>query len=154
VPLTINKPPQTEAETAKLAKSPLLPDGTYAAHIREARDDKSKRSGRDMIVLTIVVLDAEGNERILLVYLHTASAALLLLRHACISVGAEAEFSAGRITPELFPGHDVRVIIGTEKKGKWPARNVVLDMLPADGSAVAVPGTVPGTVTPLVRIAS
>ena len=70
------------------------------------------------------------------VYLHTASAALLLLRHTCVAVGAEAEFSEGRITAELFPGHDVRVVIGTERKRGWQPRNVILDVLPAEASSV------------------
>jgi hypothetical protein len=136
MPLTLNKPP-SEAEAAKLAAKPaLMPDGVCPAHIRDARDDQAKKSGRDMIVATFVVLDAEGIEREIPVYLNTSNAGILLLRHTCIAVGAEAKFNAGSISAEDFPGHDVRVRIGTERKRGWPARNVILDVMPAESAGV------------------
>ena len=136
MPLNIPKPP-TEAEAAKLAEKPApMPDGVYPAHITRAHEDRAKKSGRDMIVATFVVLDAEGNEREIPVYLNTSNAGLLLLRHACIAVGAEAKFNAGTISAEDFPGHDVRVVIGTERKRGWAARNVILDVMPAESAGV------------------
>jgi hypothetical protein len=135
VPLTLSKS-FTEEDVAKLAKPVLLADGTYAGQVRGARETKAQKSGRDMIVITIIVVDSDGNERELPVYLHTGNAGLQLLRHACVACNAELKFNAGLISAEDFPGHDVRVVVGTEKKGKWPARNVVLDILPADTADV------------------
>jgi hypothetical protein len=138
MPLNIPKPP-TEAEAAKLAAKPsLMADGVYPAHIARAYEDKSKKQ-RDMIVATFVVLDAEGNEREILVYLNTSNAGILLLRHAAVSIGAEARFNAGSISAEDFPGHDVRVQIGTERKRGWPARNVILDVMPVEAAGVVTP---------------
>lgn len=139
LPLTLNKPP-TEAEAAKLAEKPkLMPDGVVPARISRAREDQAKKSGRDVIVATFVVRDADGNEREIPVYLNTSNAGLLLLRHTCIAVGAEAKFNAGSISAEDFPGHDVRVVIGTERKRPWPARNVILDVMPAESAGVVTP---------------
>jgi hypothetical protein len=151
MPLNIPKPP-TEEEAAKLAKPVQLPDGVYPARITEAWDQDAKKSGRPMIVVRVRVLDAEGNEREILVYLNASNAGLLLLRHACVACNAELKFNAGVVSAEDFPGHDVMVVIGTERKGKWPARNVILDMLPAEAAGV-VPLRAAG-VTPLARNAS
>lgn len=136
MPLNLNKAPQTEAETARLAKSTIMPDGTYAAHFGEAWDDKGKKTGRAMIVVPVVVTDAEAIDHEMPLYLHTATAVLLLLRHACVAVGAEAEFNAGTISAESFSDRNVRVVIGTERKRGWRPRNVILDVLPLESADV------------------
>jgi hypothetical protein len=133
--LTLKKPPASDEEAAKRSKPPLLPDGVYLAFILAALDALSKKN-RAMIVLTILVRDEAGNEREIPIYLTTADAGLTMLRHCCIAVGALDAFNQGAIESSLFPGHDVRVLIGTEKKAKWPARNVVLDVLPPETTSV------------------
>jgi hypothetical protein len=138
MPLNIPKPP-TEAEAARLAAKPKpMPDGVVPARIERAHEDKSKKQ-RDMIVATFVVLDAEGNEREITVYLNTSNAGILLLRHACTAIGAEEKFNAGSISAEDFPGHDVLVRIGTERKKGWQPRNVILDVMPAESAGVVTP---------------
>jgi hypothetical protein len=135
MPLTLKKP-FTEADVAKLAKPVLLPDGPRPARITEAWDAEAKKSGRAMIVAKTLVLDDEGNEREILIYLNTSNAGLLLLRHMCLACDAIEAFDAGEIKASLFPGRDVVVLIGTQKQGKWPARNVILDVLrPASAEA-------------------
>src|SRR5689334_17834699 len=96
MPLTLRRPPSTEEEAAQRAKPVLLPDGTYPAHIRDARDAVSKKN-RPMIVPTFVVTDEAGNERELPLYLNTSDAGLLVLRHTCSAVGAIEAFEAGEI---------------------------------------------------------
>jgi hypothetical protein len=112
-----------------------MPDGVRTGHIAEATDTRTKK-GKPMTVLTVIVCDDAGNERQIPIYLTESDAGLTMLRHCCISVGALDAFSQGAIESSLFPGHDVRVLIGTEKKGKWPARNVVLDVLPPETTSV------------------
>jgi hypothetical protein len=136
MPLVIKKPPQTEEETAKRSKRDLLLDGTYLAHISAAWNTEAKKTGRPLIAATVLVRPAENDEREITLYLNTSDAGLLLLRHTCLAVNALAAFEAGEIEASLFPGHDLRVVIGTEKKGKWPARNVILDVLPASSAGV------------------
>jgi hypothetical protein len=143
MPLTLKKS-FTEADVAKLAKLVLLPDGPRPARITEAWDAEAKKSGRPMIVAKALVLDEEANEREILIYLNTSNAGLLLLRHMCLACDAIEAFDAGEIKASLFPGHDVLVLIGTEKKGRWPARNVITDVLPPASAGVVTPLRVAG----------
>jgi hypothetical protein len=138
--LKISKPlSRKEAEEA--SKPMLLPDGYYLARILDALERLSKNN-RPMIVLRTGVSDAAGNERELPVYLNDSRMGSLLLRGACEAIpGGLAAYEAGAIEAGLFFGHQVRVQIGTERKRGWPARNVILAVMPAEESA--------GIVTPL-----
>jgi hypothetical protein len=121
----------------KLANSDLLTDGVYSARIQEAYE-ATARSGRPMIVAKLAVRDADGNvARKISLYLDTSSDGLIL-RHTAVACHAESKFNAGSVSAEDLVGHDVLARIGTAKKGKWPARNVILDVLPAEDPA-AVP---------------
>jgi hypothetical protein len=126
----------TADDVAKLAKPVRLKDGVYPARISEAWDQEAKKSKRPMIVVKFIVLDVEGNEREILLYLNTSDAGLQILRQTCIACDALDAFDSLEIEAALFPGHDVRVQICTEKNGKWPARSVIRDVLPAEESAV------------------
>jgi hypothetical protein len=142
--LTIKKPlSRSEAEEA--AKPTLMDDGIYPAEFREATERLSK-TNRPMIVLTAVVLDATRQERELPIYLNDSRMGSLLLRTACEAVpGGLAAYEAGTIEASLFAGHHGRVQIGTERKRGWPARNVILAVMPAEeSSGVVTPFRVAG----------
>ncbi|HSZ12364.1 MAG TPA: hypothetical protein VK759_09315 [Rhizomicrobium sp.] len=125
----------TEETATNLANPVVVPDGEYPAELRGARIAEAKKSGREYIAAMAALVDAKGNEREIPLFLNTSNAGLLLLMHTARAVGAEAKFTAGSIGPEDIKG-PVRVVVGTEKKGKWPARNVILDVLPASSAGV------------------
>jgi hypothetical protein len=135
MPLTLKKP-FTDEEIEKLANPVVLKDGTYSGEFRDAHETEGKKSGRLMIRATAAVFDDEGNEHEIPIYLHTANAALRLLLHTVRAVGAEAKFKAqSSISAEDIKG-PARFVVGTEKKGRWPARSVILDVLPVDSADV------------------
>jgi hypothetical protein len=102
-----------------------------------------------MIRATAAVIDAEGHEHEIPIFLHTANAGLRLLFNTARACGAEAKLRAQSISADDIKG-PVRFQVGTEKARKgFPARNVILDVMPLEEAA-----GVPGVVTPLVRIAS
>jgi hypothetical protein len=128
---------RTEAEAHSVSRRKLL-SGWHDARITEAIEKPSKR-GNDMIELTIMVPDGDGNERTFRDYLTDTALGAVKLRHACEGVGALERFEAGEIAPEDFvnPGA-VRVKLGVEKKRGYPDRNVIEDYA-ASSAAPVVP---------------
>ena len=103
--------------------------------------DRAARAifGKPMIENLVSVPDAEGNgERQLRDWLlPTSNLGALKFRHCCESVGALAQYEAGSIAAEDFPGNDVRVKIGIKKQRGYPDSNVIEDYAaPADSSVV------------------
>jgi hypothetical protein len=117
---------RSEDEAKRASSRNLLKPGMHDARITEAVEKESK-AGNDMIVLTVVVRDAAGDERTLTDWLTDSSLGALKLRHAAEACGALDRYSAGEINQSDFPGHDVRVKIGVEKKRGFEPRNVILD---------------------------
>lgn len=137
MPLNVAKFP-TDEELEKLATQGPTKDGTYSGVIRGSHETESKRSGRLMIRSTAAFLDDEGNEREIAFYLHTANAALKLLLHTARACGVEAKLKAGSISAEDIQG-PARFVVGTEpKRGRFAARNVILDVLPPETTSVVL----------------
>ena len=125
---------RTESQ-AQSASRPVLLSGWHEARIVEAIEKPSKR-GNDMIEITVGVRDAEGNERTFLDWLTDTPLGAVKLRHACEAVGALARYESGEIGQADFPGHDVRVKIGIEKKRGYPDRSVIEDYAVSSASPV------------------
>ena len=108
----------TEAQAQKESTRKLLSAGWKDGEITDALEKPSKR-GNDMIELSVMIRDAQGNEeRSLRDWLTNTSLGAAKLRHACAAVGALAKYEAGEIGRADFPGHTVRVKIGI-KKNPW-----------------------------------
>lgn len=118
--------PRTEIEAQKVSHRALLHAGWHDGRITEALEKPSKR-GNDMIELTVIVLDADGNERTLRDWLLDSGPGALKLRHAAEAVGAMPQYEAGELTQADFPGHDVRVKISIEKRRGFPDANRIDD---------------------------
>lgn len=80
-----------------------------------------------MIELTIIVPDAQGNERTLHDWLTNSSLGALRLRHAAAACGALPKYEAGEIDQGDFPGHDVRVKVSIAKQRGYPDKNKIED---------------------------
>jgi hypothetical protein len=126
---------RSEAEAAKASSRKLLKAGMHDGRITEAIEKPSK-AGNDMIELVVVVPDADGNERTLRDWLTDSTLGALKLRHAAEAVGALARYDAGEIDQSDFPGHDVRVKIGIEKRRGYPDTNRIEDYAPAAAARV------------------
>jgi hypothetical protein len=124
--MPINFNPHSEADARKFRE--LLKAGWCdVARIIEAAEKLSK-SGKPMIELTLSVPDAKGNERQLRDWLlPTSKLGALKFRHCCEAVGALAQYEAGSIAAEDFPGNDVRVKIAIKKQRGYPDTNVIED---------------------------
>lgn len=127
---------RTEAEAHSVSRRELL-SGWQDARIIEAVEKPSKR-GNDMIVITVIIRDADGNERTFLDWLTDTPLGAVKLRHACEAVGALARYESGEIVQADFPGHDVRVKIGIEKKRGYPDRNLIADYAASASPVVAL----------------
>jgi hypothetical protein len=127
--------PRTEIEAQKVSHRALLHVGWRDGRITEAVEKPSKR-GNDMIQLTVIVLDEDGNERTLPDWLLDSGPGALKLRHAAEAVGAMPQYEAGELTQAQFPAHDVRVKISVEKRRGYPDANRI------DDYAVATAGHV------------
>jgi hypothetical protein len=127
--------PRSEADAVKAARRSLLKPGWHDARITEAVEKPSK-AGNDMIEVTSVVLDADGNERTLRDWLTDTTFGALKLRHAAEAVGALAQYEAGEIGQADFPGHDVSVKISVEKRRGYPDSNKIDDYRAAAAAGV------------------
>lgn len=112
-------------------KRSLLRSGWYGALVQDAAEGVSAR-GNDMIVATVIVANASGDERTIKDYLTSAASFAVKLRNACAAVGALDKYAAGEISASDFPGHAVRVRVGIEKKRGYPDRNIIEDYAAAD----------------------
>ncbi|MGH7065755.1 MAG: hypothetical protein ACREET_16905 [Stellaceae bacterium] len=130
------KTPRSETAAKQASSRKLLSAGLHPARISEAVEKPSK-AGNDMIELTVLVPDAEGNERTLRDWLTDSPLAALKVRHAAEAVGALSKYEAGNIGQEDFAGLDVVVKIGIRKRRGFPDANEILDYS-APGSAGVV----------------
>jgi hypothetical protein len=128
--------PRTEEAAQKASLRELLAAGWHYGRITESVEKLSKR-GAEMIENTVVVPDAEGNERTLRDWLMgDSSLGALKLRHAAEAVGALAKYEAGVIGQDDFPGHDVRVKVSIEKRRGYPDQNRIEDYAAATAGRV------------------
>jgi hypothetical protein len=127
--------PRSAEEAAKVSRRALLPAGWHDGRIAEAVEKPSKR-GNDMIEITVIVPDADGNERTLRDWLTDSSLGALKLRHAAEAVGALAKYEAGQIGQGDLAGHDVRVKVSIEKRRGYPDSNRIEDYAATPGRVV------------------
>jgi hypothetical protein len=123
----------TEAQAQKESTRKLLSPGWRDGEITEALEKASKR-GNDMIEITVVIRDAQGNEeRSLRDWLTNTALGAAKLRHACAAVGALALYESGEIGAADLLG-PVRVKIGIQKGTRsFPRdRNTIEDFAAAD----------------------
>jgi hypothetical protein len=95
---------RTEAEAHSVSRRKLL-SGWQDARIIEAIEKPSKR-GNDMIVITVIIRDADGNERTFLDWLTDTPLGAVKLRHAVDAVGALARYESGEIGQADFRAGD------------------------------------------------
>jgi hypothetical protein len=127
--------PRSDSEARLASSRTLVKAGWHPARITEAVEKPSRR-GNEMIELTVVVRDAGGNERELRDWLTDSDMGAEKLRNCCKAVGVIDRYEVGEISQEDFPGHDVEVKLGIEKKRGFPDRNVIEDYRAADSSVV------------------
>ena len=122
--LTIKKP-LSESDAAKAAK-PNLSRGWYSAQFIHASLTLSKRNNPMIAALLAVFNGAE--ERQFRDWFTASERVAAKVRHACEAVGKLAEYEAGTIAAEDFPGQHVQVLLDVEKgRGGFPARSVIVD---------------------------
>jgi hypothetical protein len=120
--------PRSEVEAQKVSRRTLLKAGWHEARITEAIEKISRR-GNDTVELTVAVPAGDGDERTFRDWLTDSTLGAAKLRHCCEAVGGLADFEAGNISQEMFPGHAVQVKIGIQKGTRaYPGdRNVIDD---------------------------
>jgi hypothetical protein len=86
----------------------------------------------------VIVRDSDGNEFEFRDWLTGHDRGSEKLRNCVLAVSTKEAYEAAEISAYLFPGHDVRVKIGVEKKHGWPDRAVIEDYAAAVPSAGVV----------------
>jgi hypothetical protein len=127
--------PKSEAEAREAARHVLLRADWYDARIADAAEKQSK-AGNDVIELGVAVSAPDGSERTFRDWLTANERGAQKARNCCLAVGALRAYEAGEISADLFPGQNLRVKIGVEKRRGWPDRNVIEDYAAADASIV------------------
>ena len=131
------KNPRSDAELLReaTAQRKAWKAGLYSATCLEAGERPSKR-GNDMIETVWAVSDGEGNVREHHDYFTDTPVAALKLRHCCEATDCLAQYEAGEVRAEMFPGREVTVQLGVEKRRGYPERNIILDYRPATSHVV------------------
>ena len=128
---------RSKAEARKVSQRRLLAPGWHPARIREAVERPSK-AGNDMMEVVFVITDLDGNERELRDYFTDSQVSALKIQNLCEAIGGTAleHYQAGAISQDDFPGHDVSVRLGIEKRRGFTDRNVPLDYRAASSRVV------------------
>jgi hypothetical protein len=127
--------PRSDDDAKRLAKRALLPVGWHEGRITEAVEKVSKR-GNPMIEITLLIPEADGNERTVRDWFTDSPLAALKLRRAAEAVGALAKYDAGEISASDFPGFDVKVKLAVQKRRGYPDANAIEDYAPAEARQV------------------
>lgn len=117
----------------QIAEEGLYPEGSYSFEISSA-ENKTSKSGNDMIQLKIKVYDNDGNFRFVDDYLLESMA--YKLRHAAFVCDLGDKYEAGDLDAFDFVGKtgNLSLKIQKDKKGEYPDKNVVKDYIaPKDG---------------------
>jgi hypothetical protein len=121
--LTINKP--LSASEAAQARNRKPWKGWFPAEFLDAVAKESSK-GNSMIEARLAV-HHDGETREFLDWFTASERFAEKLRHACEACGALDAYEAGRIAPEIFPGHAVEVRLDVEKRRGYPDRSVIVD---------------------------
>ena len=127
------KKPLSDSEAAK-ARNPKRWRGWCAAEFLEAVSKDSSR-GNSMIEALLAV-SHDGETREFRDWFTGSDRFAAKLRHACAAVGALDRYEAGKIEPEIFPGHACEVRLDIEKRRGYPDRSVIVDYRAASAEAV------------------
>ncbi len=129
--------PKTKEE---LQAEDLLPDGEYDFECIEGKDDKSKKSGADMIVVNLKVFGQNGRLQFVRDYLLESMG--VKLRNFCEATGLLGAYDAGALEGPMCFGRTGRAKIGTEKGRKnpqtgeeYPPKNTVRDYIVSGSDA-------------------
>lgn len=120
--------PKTEKE---IAEGNLLPLGNYDFEVAGA-EEKTSKSGNDMIELKVRVYDNEGQGRTIFDYLVDTDGAAYKLRHFAYSVGRGPDYEKGELRADALPGltGKAKVFVKKDKSGQYPDKNAIADYLP------------------------
>lgn len=120
-----------------------LPAGIYRGIVIDA-EEKTSKSGNEMIVLTIETRDPETEaKRRVWDYLVDMDSMAWKLRHFCDAANIADHYEAGDVTAAMCKGSLVRVSLEIEPaKDQYPAKNIVADYLAPDeiDAKLAQPG--------------
>jgi hypothetical protein len=105
----------------------LLEKGDYDVEVLEATDEVSKKSGNDMIKLTLAVWVGDKVRCRIFDYLLDALPAKL--RHASDTFGLLSKYESGSLRAMDFVGRTGRakIVIEEDKSNKYPPKNKILD---------------------------
>lgn len=120
--------PKTEKELQQENERLLLParKEPYPATVTKAEDKVSKKSGNEMIEITLAVYADDGSHRVVTDYLMEAMAHKLF--HFAEASGLIDSYSQGALRAADCEGREVFVKIGIDPaKGDYAAKNVVKD---------------------------
>jgi hypothetical protein len=123
--------PKSERE---IAEDSLLPKGDYSFEVASA-ENKTSKSGNEMIELKLHVFDDGGDPRILFDYLLESMPRKL--RHAAEACGLVSEYDMGSLDAIDFVGKTgtIKVGIQKDKAGQYPDRNSVYDYVAKSAAA-------------------
>lgn len=133
--------PKTEQEIQTMA---LLEPGIYQFQVSSAINEVSK-SGNEMIKLSLLIWDKEGNTHHLYDYLLEAMA--YKLRHFCETMGLINKYEQGELHPSDCIGKQGHIeLVIQEGKFKdngerYPNRNAVKDYIQSSGETLSHPVT-------------
>jgi len=133
--------PKTAQEIAKEAKERaeknLLPKGVYDFEVMTAEDAVSKRSGAEMIKLSLKVFASDGREQFVTDYLLASMEHKLY--HFAHGTGLGALYDAGNFTAADCDGACGKVKIKIEKDETYGSKNVVQDYVAPAAKDAATP---------------
>lgn len=115
----------------QLAEGDLIPKGTYDFLVLDAEETISK-SGNDMIKLKIRIFMPDGRERVIFDYLLEAME--FKTGHFAEATGLLDKYQNGSIDAHdcLGKSGKCKIIIQSDKEGKYPDKSVIGDYIPTD----------------------
>lgn len=114
--------PKTEKE---IAEAMLLPDGEYDFVVVKAEDTKSKKTGVDMIKVTIGVYQPDGTQRLITDYLMGSFPRKL--RRFAEGIGLLAQYEMGELHSEECEGRSGRCKVVIKHQDDYDPKNEVKD---------------------------
>lgn len=117
------------SEEAKQAQFKLLEPGVYDFEIISAQD-KTSKSGNEMIELKLKVFDSNGNSSHVFDYLLPEKMAYKF-RHCCEAIEIIDKYEGGELVADDFIGGtgEVKIKIDKNKDANYPDKNAVVDYL-------------------------
>jgi len=116
----------------------LLPEGLYDIEVVEA-EERSSKSGNQMIALTIEVRHPDGYPSRVWDYLVSTPAAIFKIKQFCDAAGLTSEFAAGTLTQAHCRNRKLKAKIFVESgREGFQDRNAIREYLPtASGGGIA-----------------